>query len=498
MRSLLCALSLLLLTAAAPDSATYNDDASDLIYFLMVSDPHVESMPDSGKQGTAYLDWATGELSQTVLPLFMVNGGDLVDASGGGMVPLTQFDWEWESYQTIVDNNGMSPDFYFDLPGNHDQYTDGQLAHYLDFSVQGRAAGQTNHAWTHETESTKHLFVAVASCGSDGLPWPEDTVGLDQTDLDFLTETLAQHSDADIVTFFGHHPAAYFLVAKDELYDALAEADATAYLHGHTHKYNVSWQQGTFHFSVASLGKSGSKQVGLFAYDGRGLSARVFDVKQWPIVMITAPLDGKLGGSHKHDYMVSGDRTEAPVRALAFHPDGVSTVTGLIDGVIPVEMFPGEGQLWEGFFDATQLDGTPHTLAVTAATGDDSDEHAIAFYLLQNPVTAEPEPFVEQAEAQDVVSDAVPVEETVAPPQDSADDSSGAGPEPANNSEFGAGETVGAEAGPHTPAGAVGYIPAARANGCTASNRTAWSALLLLLLPLLATGLLRRRKTPLY
>ncbi len=380
------------LLAATPDTATYHQAADELFYFLVISDTHIDAPPQSGKEATENLHWATSTLYDTVLPAFIVNGGDLTDATGGGLIPLGPQEMEWESYQAIVDDNGMTAKIYYDLPGNHDHYLDGDLSHYLEFSVQGRQDGLTNHAWTRVVNGTTYLFVAVASAASDGLPFPEDNVGLDGVDLAFLDTVFQAHPDADILTIFSHHPAAYYMEAKAELYDLLKEQNATAFIHGHTHGHSISWQQGTLHIENASLGKSSSDQVGLVAYDGRGISTIAFDAHDWPQVMITAPLDGKLGKSHKYDYMVPDSLATAPVRALAFHPEGIAAVTGSVDGEAQTVTLTKTGdRLWEGTFDATLLDSGPHQLLVSAhSTDGPAATHAITFYVIHDEVPVEP------------------------------------------------------------------------------------------------------------
>jgi hypothetical protein len=464
-----------LLLAATPDSATYRNDTSDFLYFLVISDSHLDAPADSGKEATENLHWATSVLVDTVLPDFMVNGGDLTDATGGGLIPLGQQNMEWEAYQTIVDANGMTADFYYDLPGNHDHYLDAKLQHYLDYSVQGRFDGKTNHAWTMDEADSKYHFVAVASAASDGLPFPEDNVGLDETDLEFLAETLELHADADILTIFSHHPAAYYFDAKDAIYDAMSDHGATAFVHGHTHDQSITWQQGTLHIEVSSLGKSSAGQVGLVAYDGRGLSTRAFNIDSWPQVMITAPLDGKLGGSHQYDYMVPNSMDNAPVRTLAFHPEGIASVAAVVDGGDQeFTLTKVDERLWQGNFDATSLDSGPHQLKVTATAADNStSDHLITFYVLHDedpvepPVELGPESgpegtpdiFSPTAESDyEVLSpDLASTEETVAPDPDSSE-----------SGEVASADTPG-ETKPGPP-GVTGYIKTGGDDGCSAGT----------------------------
>jgi len=151
--------------------------------------------------------------------------------------------------------------------------------------------------------------------------------------------------------------------------------------------------------NLASLGKSKQLQVGLFAYDGRGLSGRAFDVEQWPMLLVTAPLHAGLAGNHKHDYKIPDYMTQAPLRAIAFHPDGVDSVVGVLDSTTEIPMVEIANHVWQGYFDATKLDLYPHEIVVTASHGDEKDSQVIEFY------TTHVEPPVESGPEGDCVSD---------------------------------------------------------------------------------------------
>jgi hypothetical protein len=128
------------------------------------------------------------------------------------------------------------------------------------------------------------------------------------------------------------------------------------------------------------------------------MSAKAFSVGEWPQVLVTAPLDADLAGNHIYDYMVPDWMTEAPVRAIAFHPDGISGVTALLDGSLEIPMSLVEENVWQGFLDASALDEYPHKLLVTATGGGQSDQHEVTFYVFDDPNPPEPEPPVEQNE----------------------------------------------------------------------------------------------------
>jgi MYXO-CTERM domain-containing protein len=437
-----------------------------------------------GKKDTENLSWATSELVEVVQPRFLVHAGDLVDGTGGGLIPVGQFEEEWQAYRAILDGNGMSPDFYFDLPGNHDAYGDPDLPHYLQYSIQGEATGELNHAWTVEDAGSKFLFVGLATSGTDGAFWPADNGGLDGTDQAFFQSAIAAHPDADILCIFGHHPASdnYISDGLGMLLDTMVSSGASLYAYGHTHDHSMKWKAGALQLNVASLGKSDDLQVGLIAFDGRGLSAKAFGVGRWPVVLVTAPTDVELGGDHKAAYMVDGSLPAAPVRALVFSPGPVDQVSATLDQSIPVPMSEVKPNVWQGAFDATLLDPYPHTLQVLATAGTEADSDSVVFYV--KPPEPLPDPDVQDLVSQgDQTAADIPLQDL---PEATDDPGDGGGAEAGETGDGGGaeaggetGDGGGAEAGGETgfgtgpetgDAGAVtGYIPAEKSGGCNSA-----------------------------
>ncbi len=396
-RSWLFTLSFLFLVAATPQQAHHADGPDELLWFLVVSDSHVGTGLIGGSQDTDYLHWATTTLVDTIQPAFMVNCGDLTDGTGGGLFPTGPKDEEWSSYRAILDDNGMTADFYYDLPGNHDQYSDLGLPHYLGYSIQGEAHGTSNYHWTVEAGGWKYLFIGVDSTGSDGAPWPADNAGLDGADFEALYAALDAEPDADIIAVFGHHPATsnYFGDGLNEFRNVFDDHLVSAYLFGHSHDYSVKWESDTMQFNIRSLGKSANLQVGLIAFDGLGLSAKAFDVDDWPQVLVTAPLNSGLGGNHPYDYMVDASAGPALVRAIAFHPNGVENVIAVVDDGPSIAMSVVDDNVWEGTFDPSELDEYPHSLKVIATADGQADQQVSSFYVFNAPESPEPTDHVE-------------------------------------------------------------------------------------------------------
>lgn len=513
LRSWLFALSFLFLTAAVPQQAHHADGPEELLWFLVVSDSHIGTGLIGGSQDTDYLQWATTTLVDTVDSAFMVNCGDLTDGTGGGLFPTGPKDEEWSSYRAILDENGMTADFYYDVPGNHDQYSDLGLPHYLGYSIQGEAHGSANYHWTVEAGGWKYLFAAVDTSGSDGAPWPADNAGLDGADFEALYSALDANPDANIITLFGHHPATwnYFNDGLNEFRDVFDDHLVSAYIFGHSHDYSIKWESDTMQFNIRSLGKSPNLQVGLIAFDGLGLSAKAFDVDDWPQVLVTAPLNSGLGGNHPYDYMVDASAGPAVVRAIAFHPDGVENVIAVIDDGPSIAMSVVEDNVWEGTFDPSSLDEYPHSLKVIATAGGEADQQASTFYVFNAPEVPEAADHVEWLPDAGAVEIFEIIEEEDLQPQleilteDLEAELPGPDLEPPVEQDLWASteipvpqETQASEPAPDIPT-VVGYIENNRSDGCAARGSPGSSGSVpLLLLLLVSLGLLHRARIGLY
>ncbi len=130
---------------AGAEGGEYLADGSRTFWFLQLTDTHVSTWFNT--QYGARLVWAVTDAVETIDPRFVVVTGDLTDSTAG-------FDYtqgpqlsEWLEYRGYLESNGMTPEFYFDLPGNHDAYQDGALAYYLANSISGHAYRTTQPFW---------------------------------------------------------------------------------------------------------------------------------------------------------------------------------------------------------------------------------------------------------------------------------------------------------------------------------------------------------------
>jgi hypothetical protein len=378
----------------AGQQAYYYPSADRLFWFMILSDTHI------GTDSTAAdnLAWAVGPARQVIAPQFIVNCGDLCDSTNGGAIPNGPYKAEWDTYRQILVNAGMTPDFYYDMPGNHDQYNDRTLSYYRFNSIQGVATGKTQPAWTRQFSYGSYHFKGACTPGNDGASFSfsaednfGDHAGLDDIELADIDSDLSSHTDAQLTLIFGHHPfEPYYSSPFDtgltyglpSFMEMIEEYLIPFYGFGHTHNYRESFRTsfyyktfstpGIYYMNFASLGKTSlvtdDTRYAVMAIDGNGLSLVPAQPGVWPVVMITAPVDRSLGTSpNPYTYEIP-QKSNNPIRALVFDANPVSQVQFSIDGS-PVwqDMQRIAGTpIWEGQWNAATAAAGAHTIAVRA------------------------------------------------------------------------------------------------------------------------------------
>ncbi len=392
----LCVLALLLMTstsskAGVPRGAYYNSDNSRVLWFMILSDTHIGT---SGSTDAANLAWAVGTAKNAIHPSFIVATGDLTDSTNGNFfgLPDGPHQEEWNEYKSIVDPYVTSAD-YFDLPGNHDAYSDKDFAYYLANSVQGRATGRKMHSWTRTPGFGTYHFLGVNSADNTGAAFSifspyGDHAGLDTGELGYIQSELAANAGADLTFVFGHHPVTstgnssdtYLYYGQQEFIDYLDAFGASMYGYGHTHavsdvlftgnSYTGPMSNGgIYYLNLSSLGKDSPNTITVVGIDCNGVSAVTQSIRTWPIVLITAPVSSTLGGAaNPYAYTVPNGSTN-PIRALVFDTVTVSQVTYRIDGAgtwFPMTKSASNPSLWEGVWNASALASGNHKIEVQA------------------------------------------------------------------------------------------------------------------------------------
>jgi hypothetical protein len=389
--------------ALATQKAYYHPNADRLFWFMILSDTHIGADNKAPLNTAAQnLAWAVGPARLAIAPLFIVNSGDLCDSTDGGSIPNGPHKDEWEMYRKILDDAGMTPDFYYDMPGNHDQYNDKDFVYYKTYSMQGKATGSTQPSWTRTFPYGSYHFKGVCTPGNDGASWSAsakdnygDHAGLDDTELYDIDKDLDAHKDDQLTLIFGHHPFEPFYTSAFDtgltyglipgFLFQIEQYQIPFYGFGHTHNYGENFRTGFYYYNpmetpglyymnISSLGKesliTNDYRYAVMAVDGNGISYGYGVPHTWPVVMITAPVDRFLGTKttiNPYTYEVPPGRSN-PIRALVFDEQPVTQVQFAIDGS-PVwhDMQKLEGKpVWEGRWNASMAAPGNHTITVRA------------------------------------------------------------------------------------------------------------------------------------
>jgi hypothetical protein len=381
-----------------PASAEYARGTKGLFWFLHVSDSHIGA-GILGPDALPHLQRALGEVVGVVQPVFVVNTGDLQNGSLNGVLYAGQDPDDWAAYEQAYTEAGMTPAFYFDLPGNHDGYGDIGLSWYLGHSMQGKSTGQLHSSWTHTTAlGGEYVFFGLNSAGVGQPALHPEEPAFTSDELGFLMHGLQQHADTELAFVFAHHPLDD-TPGGAQIAAILAGFGGGFYLHGHKHtlqEYMTSVPTVVAN-EVASLGENDTDDIGVgvvdhnaFVYGATSITA------PWPMVVITAPVHRNLRDSvvpNPWAYSVCKDRTDNPVRALVFALDAPSAVTVTVGGLAPVAMAPAPGvsSLWQAAVDTRSLTAGPKALTVTATVDGVDAVKTITVPFDSGPCTALPD-----------------------------------------------------------------------------------------------------------
>ncbi len=391
-------------SASNPPGAYYSDTTNDIIWFIHTSDLHIGAR---GTQDTDNFDWLVTQAKEVIAPDFIIVTGDLTDSTNGNFLgyPNGPYQEEWDQYRAIA-NGRVTPNDYYDLPGNHEQYNDRDFSFYLANSVQAK----TQVSFTKLSPAgRKYHFLGINTADNSGsafsiLPPYGDYAGLDANELSFINAELAANQDSALTMVFGHHPLAptgnaedtYVYYGLDEFLNLMDFYYCALYGYGHTHASSEAFfspglaKPGFFYLNVASLGKSSSNQYSVFAIDCNGISSTTRTAGNWPVVLITAPVDryyGNVTSPYGYDVPASGS---SPIRALAFDPDGIFQMDYRIDGSstwYPMTNIAANPKLWSAGWNSSALAQGDHTIEVraTSTTGATSSNTITTRVLQSQP-----------------------------------------------------------------------------------------------------------------
>ncbi len=387
-------------SASDPTSAIYCQDNDRIFWFITITDTHIGTR---GSQDTNRLSWVVHEGKSIVNPSFIILAGDITDSTNGNLFgyPNGPYQSEWDQYRSTLDmaHTDINASNFFDIPGNHDAYSDADFSYYLNNSVQGQATGRTQASWVLQFPYGSYHFLGINTAANNGaafsLSFPYgDYAGLDPDELSFIGSELALHSDAELTFIYGHHPLKNTGHSEDTwVFYGVAQFTAlmedygiSSYTYGHTHRFSESFftgateyetsepyeiTPGVFYTNISSLGKESNNHFNITAVDCNGISMVTQAINTWPIVMITSPMDKNLGKPLNPLVQYTIPKREGnPLRALLFDPDtSVCSADYRIDDSsswLPMSRGEVNPNLWEAIWNSSELSEGEHTIEVRA------------------------------------------------------------------------------------------------------------------------------------
>lgn len=371
---------------AAPSQAHHARGSENVFWFVHVSDIHIGS-PLYPKHGVN-LQWALTEAVEVIQPWFVVASGDLCDGATGGIPTLGQSQEEWDEYVSIYESSGMTPDFYFDLPGNHDGYGDPGMNYYLANSLLGRTHSRLYTSWTVELPAGEYLFYGLNSAGEGSGSFFEDPAFMPD-EVEVFEQTLQAHASSRLLLVFAHHrlnqPENNAPVRA-----AIESMGGGFYMHGHVHEYD-EYLEGNDTIvvnEVDSLAASDEDNLAIGVVDHDALIYRATGTsKPFPFVMVTAPVsvDLRNGESNPFAYEVCLDREDNPVRAMVFSKVEPDEVTAQIGSSPAVSMVKTKGSVWSAEVDTTGVAEGIQDVTVTATVGGETVFHKVRTSFVAGP-----------------------------------------------------------------------------------------------------------------
>lgn len=470
-RSLLCSLSALALAAvtstafaAGPSSARYARGTSNVFWFMHISDLHVGVPSILGPHAEEHVELAFQHAADVIKPAFIMATGDLVDGSRNNIPTSGQEQSEWNDYKDLYTQAGMTPDYYFDLPGNHDGYGDKGLTYYLANSLQGQANNALYTAWTVTMPMGEYLFVGLNSAGEGGTIFNNPQAHFTDDEVVEFEGLLSTYSNAQLVIVGAHHPLDN-AVNGDAITSLIKGVGGGYYLHGHNHERRNYLSGDNFIVvnELKSVGRDDTDNVAVGVVDNNAFVYRSTSTAElWPLVIITAPVARDLEGGVRNPfaYSVCRDRTDNPVRALVFADAAPARVVAQIGPSPAAELLPtGVDNLYEGVVDTSGIATGVQEVTVTAEVGSVMAFHRISVDFVPGPCSELPADPVAPDAGVDAPDDA-PLDDAGVDPDSSVDPDAGVGGAGGEGGAAGAG----GEAGAAGAAGQGGFGGAAGGN----------------------------------
>ncbi len=358
---------------------------TNLLWFVQITDVHINSFEKIFGVQSELLRQALNDIKNYIKPSFIIDTGDLVN--GLNPLPYHQNPQQWMIRYKVLQDTQMNSSFYYDLVGNHDGYGNSDnFSYFLNWSIQKKL----QYTFNRSIGNSNYTFIVLNSVWSNGAEWPDGTSGeLNTSELDWFESQLIKNKNSNLTFVFQHHPYTdvgnFTTTTGKSFIDLLEEYNVTADIFGHGHEDLELNQGGTICIETGTLGQ-GDKSIRIFAIDNDGVSTKVGVLNNWPIAMITTPMDRDLT---RTAYDIPNSSKSAPIRAIVFDKKPIIKVEFNIDNGpwYNLTNSPLIKPLWNGSFNPSTLSNGIHhvNLRAISESGISTDSVTIFIGISKKP-----------------------------------------------------------------------------------------------------------------
>jgi calcineurin-like phosphoesterase family protein len=352
-----------------------NNSNYHIFWFIQITDTQSiwynwdGSPRDENAGGIKAINYFLNTTQNVIKPLLIINTGDLVDSAYQQFLLRNEGQriGEWEYYNRTMVEGGMNSSYYYDIVGNHDIYRSPGYSHYMTYGMSGRAFGTDQFVLNFDFDWGNYNFYMLSIADDNGMEYPFSMGGyMSGAEMDWFESKLEKNAPTSNVSFaFGHQPPFEVLSTLSSkgkgFIGTMNEYGIDAYLCGHGHVNSYQEINGLAAVETDKFSNDGGAYR-ITVVDNDGISSNTFYGKEWPVGIITSPIDVDFAIG---DYDMNSHVQNKKIRALAWDPDGVAKVEWQYDSKnnwVPLNFV--QDSLYEADMNTNLNDGQEHSIEI--------------------------------------------------------------------------------------------------------------------------------------